>query len=127
MDTYNWVDTMEVAYWAAVHLGSDHERVDVDVDTEMAGVRLAHPSISGLFVEITLSADNKFWCLGGPAVSKCLLRSVRNDGQASRIEVAKRAAQWLQSAIRRETEQAKHVRDAEHRLIDPALTDTPTV
>jgi hypothetical protein len=25
------------------------------------------------------------------------------------------------------TEQAEHVRDAEHRLIDPALTDTPTV
>ena len=52
---------------------------------------------------------------------------VRNNGQASRVEVGKRAADWLQRAFRHEAEQAEHVRDAEHRLIDPALTDTPTV
>jgi len=102
MQTYNWTDAVEVAYWASVYLGSDHERIDVDVDTEMAGVRLAHPSKSGLFVEITLSADNKYWWLSGPPVSKCLLRSVANHGADARMEVAKRAADWLQSAIRRE-------------------------
>jgi len=127
MQTYNWTDTVEVAYWASMYLGPDHERIDLSVDTEMAGVCLAHPSISGLFVEITLSADNKHWRISGPPVNKPVVRSVPNDGQASRIEVGLQAAKWLQSVVRREAEQAAHVRDAEHRLIDPALTDTPTV
>ena len=125
MKDYNWTDTLTVAHAAAHAIGGSMEQVDVTVDTGAAHVRLSSPHEADVWVEIQLCPRHEWWQLSGPVVLFPVAK--RDPETAGHVAGSLMRPYLLDMTEEGEAERVmrEHIRNAEHRLIDPSLTDTP--